>query len=143
MPIPRIALSDEQIARCFDVMSELRPHLQREVFVDLVRQMETQAYRLAYLEHEGRVVAVAGYRITTNLHLGRHLFLDDLVVAADARSRGHGTTFIHWLREQALAAGCHFLDLVSGTQRGGAHRFYFAHGFTIASYHFSAELGTD
>ncbi len=138
--MPEIARTDAEIARCFDVMAELRPHLERAAFVDVVREMETAGYRLAWLEHEGSVVAVAGYRIATNLHLGRHLYLEDLVTAAAARSAGHGERLLAWLLDQAEAAGCRWFDLDSGVQRSGAHRFYFRHGFSIAGYRFRRAL---
>ena len=139
--MPQIALTDEDIARCFDTIAQLRPHVKREDFVALVRDMQSGGYRLAFIEQSGRVLAVAGYRILTNLHMGRHLYVEDLVTADKVRSKGLGRQMIRWLRDQALAAGCAYLDLDSGTQRGGAHRFYFRHGFTIASYHFSEKLG--
>lgn len=136
----KAAESDGEIARCFEVMSELRPHLQRDGFVPLVRQMAAEGYRLAYIEFEGRVTTVAGYRISTNLWLGRHLYVDDLVTAGVARSAGHGQEMLDWLRQEARAAGCRFIDLDSGVQRSGAHRFYFGHGFTILAYHFGEPL---
>jgi GNAT superfamily N-acetyltransferase len=138
--MPQIAQSDSEITRCYAVMAELRPHVTESEFVARVREMQAQAYQLAFIEHDGVVVAVAGYRITTNLHMGRHLYVEDLVVRSDARSQGHGARFIDWLRERARSADCRYLDLDSGTQRRLAHRFYFANGFTIASYHFSEQL---
>jgi len=138
--MPQIAETDEDIARCFDTIAELRPHVKREEFLPLVRHMESDGYRLAFSEASGRVVAVAGYRIVTNLHMGRHLYIEDLVTTSEVRSEGLGGQMVRWLRDQAVAAGCAYLDLDSGTQRGGAHRFYFRHGFTIASYHFSEKL---
>lgn len=139
--MPEIARTDAEIARCFDVMAELRPHLERATFVDRVREMEPAGYRLAWLEHEGAVVVVAGYRIATNLHLGRHLYLEDLVTAATARSAGHGERMLAWLLGQARTAGCGWFELDSGVQRSGAHRFYFRHGFSIAGYRFRRALG--
>lgn len=139
--MPRIAESDTEIARCFEVMAELRPHLQAPEFVGLVREMQAQGYRLAYLEHEGRIVAVAGYRIIRNLHMGRHLYLNDLVVAGDCRSRGHGTRLLHWLRGEAGRNHCAYLALDSGTQRTGAHRFYLCNGLEIAGFLFNQKTG--
>lgn len=136
----RIAQTDDEIVRCFEVMAELRPHLERREFVGLVHEMASEGYRLAYLEAGGQVVTVAGYRVSTNLWLGRHLYVDDLVTAGDARSAGHGAQMLDWLRMQARAAGCRFFDLDSGTQRGGAHRFYFGKGLTISAFHFSEPL---
>ncbi len=138
--MPEIAETDEEIESCFDVMSELRGHLKRSEFVSLVRNMESEGYRMAYVQEAGQVVAVAGYRISTNFYMGKHLYVDDLVTAGRARSRGYGEELVEWLRVQARAAGCQFFDLDSGVQRRRAHKFYFKHGFSIASYHFSERL---
>ena len=128
--------TDEEIARCYPAMSSLRPHIGESEFVPLVRAMEDEGYRLAYVESDDKVVAVAGYRISTNLHLGKNLYVDDLATLPGSRSRGHGAALLDWLRRQADSAGCDALHLDSGVQRERAHRFYFRHGFTISSYHF-------
>lgn len=138
--VPSAAITDEQIIRCFDAMAELRPHLQREDFLSTVREMEKGGYQLAYLENADTVVAVAGYRISHNLFMGKHLYIDDLVTTESARSQGYGERLIAWLRDLAKKEGCAWLHLDSGTHRGRAHKFYFAQGFTIASYHFSEKL---
>jgi len=138
--LPVDAKSDEEIQKCFDVMSELRTHLTYDDFLKTVRHMETEGFRLAYIEDDGHVVAVAGYRIYTNLFLGKNLYVDDLVTSASARSKGYGKEMLDWLRDKARTAGCRSYHLDSGTQRGQAHKFYFNQGFTISSYHFSEQL---
>ena len=102
--------------------------------------MESEGYKLAYIEDEGKVVTTAGYRIYTNLMMGKHLYVDDLVTSDSARSRGYGERMVNWLREEAINENCNFYHLDSGTHRNEAHKFYFKHGFTIASYHFSETL---
>ncbi|OUS10135.1 GNAT family N-acetyltransferase, partial [Gammaproteobacteria bacterium 54_18_T64] len=77
--MPTRALSDDQIENCFGVLAELRPHLQRDNFLATVRSMEEDGYKLVYMADQGRVVAVAGYRIYSNLFMGKHLYVDDLV----------------------------------------------------------------
>lgn len=136
----KTAESDEDIARCFAVMSELRTHLRAGDFVGLIRQQQAQGYRLAYLEHDDDVVAVAGYRISTNLFLGKNVYVDDLVTAARVRSRGFGHAMMAGLRDIARQQGCKFLHLDSGTQRTDAHKFYFREGLIVASFHFSEAL---
>jgi len=138
--MPRIAETDEEIENCFEVMSQLRPHLKQAEFLSLFQQMETEGYRIAYIEREGMVIAVAGYRISTSFHLGKHLYVNDLVASSSVRSMGYGEEMINWLRGEAKSAGCRFLDLDSGIQRDRAHKFYFKHGFTITSFHFSERL---
>jgi GNAT superfamily N-acetyltransferase len=131
---------DEDIAACFDVMAELRPHLRREDFVAQVRTMAAEGYRLASLRHDGEIACVAGYRIATNFHLGRYLYIDDLVSATRHRGKGLGAAMLAWLRQQARAEGCRYLHLDSGTQRLGAHKFYFCQGMSIGSFHFYEPL---
>ena len=121
-------------------MVELRTHLKRDDFLDTVRHMESEGYRLAYIEDDQELVAVAGYRIYTNLFFGKNLYVDDLVTSASARSKGYGEQMIDWLRDKARNAGCRSYHLDSGTARGQAHKFYFNQGFMISSYHFSEQL---
>ena len=141
--MPRIAISDTEILNCFDTMAELRPHLKKDYFLSTVREMEKGGYQLLFIEDDSAVVAVAGFRIARNLHMGKHLYIDDLVTAESQRSKGYGETLVQWLRELAIKEGCTYLNLDSGTHRGRAHKFYFEQGFTIASYHFSEELNNN
>lgn len=138
--MPAHAESDEEIKRCFHVMAELRTHLRDDSFLSLVRHMELEGYRLAYIEENQEVVAVAGYRIQTKLFMGKNLYVDDLVTSERHRSRRHGEGMLAWLRTIAVDNGCKYIHLDSGTQRHRAHRFYFQQGLHIASYHFSEAL---
>jgi len=138
--MPQCAKTDTEIEACFEIMAELRPHLKRQEFVSSVREMEAEGFRLIYLAIENKIVAAAGYRISTNFFMGKHLYVDDLVTTDAERSSGYGRRMIKWLLGKAERSDCKFLHLDSGTHRGRAHKFYFQQGFTIASYHFSQEL---
>ena len=140
--MPKQATSDKEIEDCFDVMSELRTHLQKESFLNTVREMEKDGFKLAFIKNKDKVVATAGYRIYTNLFMGKHLYIDDLVTAENERSQGYGEKMIDWLRNEAIKENCKFYHLDSGTHRKEAHKFYFRQGFTIASFHFSEKLKT-
>ncbi len=132
----RIADSDAERAACFPVMRELRTRLGEEEFLRRVRAQERDGYRLAYVQEDGRPVAVAGFRLGENLAWGRFLYVDDLVTLASERSRGHGTALLAWLWERALAEGCESLHLDSGVERVDAHRFYEREGLARTSFHF-------
>ena len=138
--MPKRAMTDQQIESCFEVLAELRPHLKKATFLATVRAMESEGYKLTYIEDMEGVVAVAGYRISTNLFMGKHLYVDDLVTTANARSEGYGGQLVAWLRHEANEQGCKVLHLDSGTHRAEAHKFYFDKGFKIASFHFSQQL---
>jgi GNAT superfamily N-acetyltransferase len=108
--------------------------------LDRIRRQHDAGYRLAFVEVEGEVQAVAGYRISENLAWGRFLYVDDLVTRESERSRGHGRAIIEWLEDHARAHGCVELHLDSGLHRAAAHRFYLERGLDISSYHFGMAL---
>ena len=142
-PVPRLirpAVSDEDLARCFPVMAELRPHLAAADFVSRVREQERDGYRMAFVESDGTVQSVAGFRVLLNLAWGRFLYVDDLVTRRDAQGQGHGGALFDWLVEWALAEGCAEFHLDSGLMRFDAHRFYQAHRMDITAYHFALKL---
>jgi GNAT superfamily N-acetyltransferase len=138
--VPETVDSDEAIMACYDVMAQLRPHVARADFLTTVRAMQKDGLRLACIRDGGRVVAVAGYRISTNLFCGRHLYVDDLVTDGAERSKGHGKALLAWLRELAVETDCDVFHLDSGVQRKRAHAFYEREGMELASYHFSVRL---
>jgi len=135
-----LAQSDTQIARCFPVMFELRPHLVEETFVRLVRAMQKEGYVLAALEADGEVRAVAGFRINVLLARGKNLYVDDLVTSGASRSHAYGKALLQWLIQRARDADCDSFDLDSGVQRFRAHRFYFREAMHINAYHFTLSL---
>ncbi|MBX3703396.1 MAG: GNAT family N-acetyltransferase [Steroidobacteraceae bacterium] len=138
--MPEHAATDAEIADCYEVMAELRPHVPRERFLPLVKSMRAGGYRLACIREGGRVVAVAGYRISTSLFYGRALYVDDLVTAESGRSRGHGKALLDWLKQLARDEGCDAFHLDSGVQRKRAHQFYLREGLELSSYHFSTRF---
>lgn len=136
----RLAESAAEISRCFPVMAHLRPHLVAEKFVGRVEAQQTQGYRLAYLEDESAVVAVAGFRVMEMLATGRTLYVDDLVTDETRRSRGYGKAMLDWLQNYAREAGCETFSLDSGTHRQEAHAFYFRERMRVTSFHFAKKL---
>lgn len=136
-----VAETVDEVARCFEVMRELRTHLATNAeFVARVQRQQEEGYRLAWLEAEGTVRAVAGYRVFDLLFSGRTLYVDDLVTRAVDRSTGFGGQLFDWLVAEARREKCNELTLDSGVQRFDAHRFYLAKRLKIASHHFSLEL---
>lgn len=137
----RIARGAADLLAAQPVVRELRPDVpEGSAFVERVRLQAEQGYLLAVLEADGRVEAVAGFRLLENLFSGRVLYVDDLVTAARARSRGHGAALLAWLAARARAEGCAALELDSGVQRAEAHRFYSREGLHAAAFHFRRAL---
>jgi GNAT superfamily N-acetyltransferase len=138
----KIAETDEEVAGCFPLMAELRPHIiTEEEFVSRVgRQNSLGGYQLIFLEDEEKVRAVAGVRIFECLAFGKLMRVDDLVTVARDRSKGYGQTLFDWLVEYAKENGCAELHLDSGVQRFRAHRFYLRNRMEINCHHFRLPL---
>ena len=136
-----IASTADAIGRCYSVMRELRTHIaSAEEFVTRVVRQQAEGYLLAYLESDGEICALAGYRFLETLFSGKNLYVDDLVTREKDRSRGFGGALLDWLIGQAREHGCESLELDSGVQRFDAHRFYFSKRMSISSYHFRIKI---
>jgi GNAT superfamily N-acetyltransferase len=137
------ATSDVQIQRCFGVLAELRSRLNASTFLEDTRRLERQGYRLVYLEDNGAVQSVAGFRFDECFAWGKFIYVYDLVTRNGAGRRGYGSALTDWLIAHAICNGCEEFHLDSGVQRAGAHRFYFKKGLSIFAYHFYLDLRKD
>lgn len=125
------------------VLLVLRPHFETaQALVAAADAQRADGYRIAAAFDGDAVAAVAGFRVTTNLISGRHLYVDDLVTAPEHRQRGHARALLGWCAEEAARQGCGSLELDSGVgpDRRDAHTLYFAVGLGIRSYHFQRAL---
>lgn len=98
----------------------------------------TDGFRLIAAVRNGEVLGLAGFRPMTLLYAGRILQVDDLIVAADARSGGVGKALLDWIRTEAARLERAEVHLDSGMHRADAHRFYDREGFERLGIHFRA-----
>jgi GNAT superfamily N-acetyltransferase len=137
----RIAESDHEILACFNVMKELRPKIERESFLATVKLMQTEGYVLSYIEADGEVVSVSGFRICINLAAeGKALYVYDLITSESQRSKGHGASLMKSILAYANKESCNCVHLDSNVIRHKAHKFYLENGFDIVAHHFLIKL---
>lgn len=137
----QLATQKEQIRCCYAVMQELRPHLTSEkTFVEQVERQIQEGYHLAYIQEDGEVKSLVGFRFLEFLAWGRILYIDDLISHSPTRKNGYGTKILKWVINQAKEAKCDQVHLDSGPQRHDAHRLYLNHGFKIIGHHFALDL---
>jgi len=117
-------------------MSQLRPHLNLENFTDQVQQQMKTAYQLAYVMEQDVIMGVVGFYLANSLSWGKYLYVADLVVDENYRSKGYGEQLFSWLIKQAKDNDCQQFHLDSGVQRFAAHRFYLRQKMNITSHHF-------
>lgn len=96
----------DQIESVYGIVRELRPHLSLDDFKHLVMLGHAaDGYRIVVHEERGAAVAMMGYRILHDLAHGSHLCIDDLIVSAGARSRGHGSELLKFAEAECRRLG--------------------------------------
>lgn len=133
------ATATGDFTRCFEVMKELRPHHSPESFLIAMDDMKKEGYHLLYLEDEGKIVSVAGFRFTTTLYDGLIIDFDDFVTIDTSRSKGYGAKVFDHLVGIAKEKGIKAIHLNSAHHRYDAHRFYLNKGMKIIAHHFRLE----
>lgn len=119
-----------------EVLHELRPHRRVEEIPALIDAQRAEGYRVVASFVGGVVVAVAGFRVSTNLALGRAIYVDDLVTLPRARNAGHARALLDWVAAEAVSLGCSHVHLDSATHRHEAHRLYLGARYDITAFHF-------
>jgi GNAT superfamily N-acetyltransferase len=135
-----VAQSEQEISDCYVIMAELRPHIQPDEFLPMVKRLSDIAgFQLAYLT-DGEIKAVAGFRISQWLAGGKYLEIEDLVAKSGERSKGYGGELFDWLVTFAAENNCAQVRLISRVTRINAHRFYLRKGMNLEAHYFSMNL---
>ena len=127
--------SEAELEEAFAVVRQLHPELDERRYTDLLSEMVPNGYRMfAVREHSGRVAAVLGMQVLTNLYYERHAYIYDLVVAESGRSKGYGGVLMDHAEDLARREGCRYVALACGREREGALRFYESRGYERPGY---------
>lgn len=138
----RLIDTADEVAACFPLMQQLRPHLvDAEELVTRWQRQTGDGYRLVGLWEGDRLMALAGYRIGENLVYGLHCYVDDLVTNAEARSGGYGQRLMDWLKATTEAAGCGRLVLDTPLTNVLGHRFYYRNRLLATALRFNYMIG--
>jgi ribosomal protein S18 acetylase RimI-like enzyme len=135
----QIADSDEKILKCWQVIHLLRPHLKEAEFLELIKKMQKEKYRLLFIEEDGIAASALGFVSGINLHRGNYIYIDDLATLPNYRRKGLANALLDWVFDFAKKNKIEQVHLDSGVQRYPAHRLYLKYGFNITSHHFVKE----
>ncbi|WP_029009614.1 GNAT family N-acetyltransferase [Azospirillum halopraeferens] len=129
------ARTDAEIDAAFPVIQQLRSHMTDAVaFREQIRRQMDDGYTLALLRFDGEVAGCAGFRVHETLSRGTYMYVEDLVTNSALRSHGLGDALFDWLVNEAKERGCGQMEVISGTQRTDAHRFYHRKRMVIKSF---------
>ena len=135
-------IGEADVAACYDLMRQLRPHLVSEAeFVTRWTRQRADGYGLLALWGVTAPRGLAGFRLQENLIHGRFLYVDDLVTDARDRGHGHGARLLVCLKAEAAARGCRKLVLDTALDNTLGHRFYYRNGLLASSLRFNTPVG--
>ncbi|MGN1401001.1 MAG: GNAT family N-acetyltransferase [Bacillus sp. (in: firmicutes)] len=117
--------SKNEILEAFPVMKQLRTHLDKNTYLDLVMDaQEKDRYKMCALFDADEIVAVIGFKPMITLYYGRFVWVCDLVTDTNKRSKGYGEKLLTYVHKWAKENDYEDVALSSGLQRKDAHRFY-------------------
>ena len=133
--------SAAQIAKCYPVMAQLRPHLgsAEELVTRIMRQREA-GYRLLAAWRDEVPIGLAGYRFEENLIYGRFIYVDDLVAMDSERGSGIGASLLDFVAMEGQKAACDRLVLDTALDNVLAHRFYYRQRLLMRALRFSRPI---
>jgi GNAT superfamily N-acetyltransferase len=141
LPEARHIDTEAEVAACYGLMRQLRPHLGSEQeLIERWRRQVKAGYRLIAIWKDSKPVALAGYRVQENLVYGLHFYVDDLVTEEAVRSSGYGQRLMDRLKVEALTLGCKKFVLDTALTNFLGHRFYFREGLLATALRFSVQL---
>jgi GNAT superfamily N-acetyltransferase len=140
----RNAEEEKDVRRCWPVFRELRENIssEDELIARWRRQLD-EGYRIVFIEADGEVQAVAGFRIVNTMAWGRALYLDDLAALTAHRGAGLGTALLRYVQEEARRCGCESVQLDTGYHRHQAHKAYLRNGFLLECHHVAWKVASD
>jgi ribosomal protein S18 acetylase RimI-like enzyme len=134
----RIVDKESEVAACYELMRQLRPHLTSEQeFVERWKRQAEAGYRLIALWGGAQPIALAGFRVQDNLVHGRHFYVDDLVTEETCRGGGYGHVLMERLKAEGRAFGCAKLVLDTALANTLGQRFYYRHGLLATALRFT------
>ena len=138
----KIAVTDADILKCWEVLFALRPHLKKENFLRDVRTTLDDNRILIFIEEDGIAVAASVFEWGYNLYRGKYIYIDDLSTLPQARRKGYASKLLDWIFKYAIEKQIVHVHLDSGSNEGryDAHRLYLNKGFNITSFHFASIL---
>lgn len=136
----KTAITDQDIAFCWEAMFLLRPMLKENEFVNQIKEMQKEGYTLLYIFDKGKAVSIAGYRFLTMLYCGKMLYIDDLSTLENYRGKGHASALLNHIYGIAREQNCKSVQLDSGPSRTDAHKLYLKENFAQNAFHFNKQL---
>lgn len=133
----------EELKEAFPLIKQLRTGLDETTCLAYFEEMQKTGYRLFALMDGGQYAGLIGFTKRVEFFYGHHIWIHDLVVDENIRSKGCGAKLISFVHDFAKAEGISKVALASGLTRTKAHHFYENKmGYEKISYEFLKNFDT-
>ncbi|MBL7825472.1 MAG: GNAT family N-acetyltransferase [Saprospiraceae bacterium] len=136
----RILIEKTEMLPLWPLLQQLNDKVTETYLNEMLDDMIQHGYRMAGIWEHGHCLGVSGIWVTTKLYSGKYLEMDNVVVAAEARSRGIGKLLTDFVTNLAREEGCNMMMLDAYLENEKAHLFYEREGFVKKGYHFLKQL---
>jgi ribosomal protein S18 acetylase RimI-like enzyme len=134
--------TDLEIQQCWEVVSLLRPHLNKNNWPAMISEMMLhEKYCIAGIINNDKIVAFAGYRTMTSLHSGNIIYIDDLCTLESYRGKGLASQLLKHVETIARSSNKDAVVLDTDFNNTTAQKLYLKSGFQLAALHLSSALG--
>jgi ribosomal protein S18 acetylase RimI-like enzyme len=131
-----------EIQQCWEVVSLLRPHLNKDTWISLIEgMMRQEQFFIDGIFDNDQCVAFAGYRHMTTLHTGNFIYMDDLCTLASHRGMGLASLLLEHIKAIAIANNKDAVALDTDFTNNAAQKVYLKSGFKLAAIHLVCDLG--
>ena len=136
----RIAAKDD-LNSVYGLIRQLSRHdFTKEEFGDCYL-FNLERGRVLVYEEDGMICGCVVFNIHYSMHFSRKTVeIVNLIVDENTRNHGIGKELLAFVEQIAHDCGCVCIEVDSGKQREGAHRFYKREGFVCNHYKFTKEL---
>ena len=123
--IEKEVLTQSDLKKVFSTFSHLRKKITLEEFEELFAYTSKhQNYKLFSFFYKDDCVALIGMRPYCDFVRKKHLYIDDLVVHENYRSKGLGTKLLEWIDVYAAKNNYKQIRLSTGIDNTLANKFY-------------------
>ncbi len=127
----------EEIFHTHHVMVQLYQELNSDNYIEDVLKMMQRGYKMvAVFDEENKCIGVMGLGITSKLHYGKVLEIEDFVIDREKNDSGADEMLLRWAELQASIFGCKNIVGILETKRQTAQRIFSREKFIIDGFFF-------
>ncbi len=132
----RIFKQKSEMLPLYPLIYQLNNQVSADYFSNILEEMLPHGYRMVAVYDGDECLGLSGIWVAAKIYCGKYLEMDNVVVAADHRSRGIGQLLTDFVTDLARQEDCTTILLDAYLENEKAHAFYERAGFIRRGYHF-------